>query len=56
MKTGWLGKETSQTLKLKKKTIVRDEDDEGESLGVKDEPEEILFKESPFQQSLINPC
>ena len=28
MKTGWLGKETNQTLKLKKKIILKDEDNE----------------------------
>jgi hypothetical protein len=28
MKTGWLGKETNLTLKLKKKTILKDEDED----------------------------
>ncbi len=49
MKTGWLGKETNQTLKLKKKVIAKDEEEENEIIQVKEEPEEILYKENPFQ-------
>ena len=48
MKTGWLGQETNQTLKLKKKTIIKDLEDDVEVGWNKEELEEVLFKESPF--------